>query len=306
MFKTVTLNACFDLTLTLTQFSKSDVNRVTGDTTEPAGKGFSLARVLHTLGSPVESYIMLGEQDAARYAALAGNSAGKLHFVPVRGTIRENITLCTPEGIYKINRVAHDAPGSAPDPKQGLHILAKKLVSSLEPSSIVGISGSIPPEISKDDFLYFCKKISVAGARLAIDCDFLNLDDLREIKPFIIKPNEHEIVRMTGIDDQDEALKALANCDIAYILLSLGPQGLRLYSKACDIWAHVPDVPVLSTVVAGDSALAAFLHALNNGQDIHSALILAAATSTVTVTKTGSGIGTLQENLDMREHIVLT
>ena len=305
MIHTVTLNPCFDLTLMLESFSPEDVNRTVCELREPAGKGLSVARAVRAFGVPVTAYVLAGERDIDEYRVLAGDTPGTLELFPVGGGIRENLTLCPPGAVYKVNRPARppELGSAAPTPADGLCTLKERLLAAVCPEEWVVLSGSLPPELSKSDFMALCVSLKEAGVRLCLDCDFLTLEDLGRLSPWMIKPNEFELRRLAGEQELECALSRVTEAGAGQVLLSMGGDGVWLHSAAFSLRAAVPPVAVQSTVCAGDSVMAGYLCALSRGQVERDALVLAAACGTVTVTKPGSGIFTEGEAREMAERV---
>src|SRR5690606_22848925 len=102
------------------------------------------------------------------------------------------------------------------------------------------------------------------GALLVLDSNSFALQDLAEIRPWLIKPNEYELEALLGrkieaIGEVRQAAQELHQQGIANVLISLGEQGL-VYAGAklcCHVW--VPKITPLSTIGAGDSVLAGYL-----------------------------------------------
>ena len=104
-----------------------------------------------------------------------------------------------------------------------------------------------------------------------IDSRSFSLDDLRELRPFLIKPNQEEISEylcreIDSFDEISEAAMALHSDGIENVMISLGGDGAML---ACDEGVFVatpPRIDALSTIGAGDSAIAGFLAASKSGK----------------------------------------
>ena len=104
-----------------------------------------------------------------------------------------------------------------------------------------------------------------------IDSRSFSLDDLRELRPFLIKPNQEEISEylcreIDSFDEISEVAMALHSGGIENVMISLGGDGAML---ACDEGVFVatpPRIDALSTIGAGDSAIAGFLAASKSGK----------------------------------------
>ncbi len=106
---------------------------------------------------------------------------------------------------------------------------------------------------------------------------------------FAIIPNETEISRMTGIQDEALAAQRLLELGAQNVVVTLGSQGLAWYADGglkMRIPAHV--VEAVDTVAAGDVFCGAFATALAEGQDFEMCLRFASAASAISVTRHGA------------------
>lgn len=116
-------------------------------------------------------------------------------------------------------------------------------------------------------------------------------------KPYAIKPNIHELEGALGctLSTDDEVIEAARGWidlyDITYILVSMGGDGSLLVSRDSVYKAMPMKVEVRSTVGAGDSMLAGFVHGLCTPTDkdlLVEALACGAACGTLAVSKEGT------------------
>ena len=96
------------------------------------------------------------------------------------------------------------------------------------------------------------RRFAWRGARLVIDSRSFSLVDLREMRPWLIKPNQGEISEYLGCEITDveqvaAAAEQLWRAGIENVIVSMGEQGALL---ACDegvFTAEAPTVEVCST-----------------------------------------------------------
>ena len=116
-----------------------------------------------------------------------------------------------------------------------------------------------------------------------MDSNSFDFDDLIAIKPWFIKPNEQEISKLLGkeISCHEDALtvaKELVLKGVSEeVMISLGKLGSVWASKDSSAVVSVPDIPILSTIGAGDSTVAGYIAATAEGRTPSDALRLAAA-----------------------------
>ena len=117
-------------------------------------------------------------------------------------------------------------------------------------------------------------------------------------KPLLIKPNNEEIKEIFDIKLKDEkdvltTLKYLKKEGAQNILLTLGEKGMYFYDGNKMYYCSAPNINLVNSACAGDSALAAFLSEWLKGNDIEYALKKSSATGGNVAES--RGIGTLDQ-----------
>ena len=102
--------------------------------------------------------------------------------------------------------------------------------------------------------------------KIVIDSRSFAPSDISECAPFLIKPNEEEIVAYLGkeighISEAFEAAKAIYAKGVSNVMISLGATGAVLACNDGVFFANAPKISPLSTIGAGDSSIAGFLAA---------------------------------------------
>ena len=299
---TVTANPCFDRTIYIGEFQFDDPNRVESEFAEASGKGVNITILCANFGIEAPGYILAGEENYGYYRSLLPSS---LDFRPifVKGSIRENMTICSKDGkIVKINR---RGGGCTPEEISHFH---KTICDSAEAGQMVILSGSMPPGLGKAEFTALCLALKKKGCVLTLDSEILDLPMLKTLQPFVIKPNAEEFQRLTGADPDnlsDVIAKAKALCadGLGQVLVSLGSRGLLGVNTHQAILAKSPKVTVVSTVAAGDSSLTGFL--LNYDKGFAEAVGWGAAFGTGAVTLAGSGVPTPALAEEIHQRVVI-
>ena len=284
---TLTLNPCFDVTIFTDSLDDDKVSLVTSEIRETGGKGINVSKLLHTLDIPVKTYGMLGDMGKFEFLRLLGDEAGETHFTDVPGNVRENIIIRTDDKTYKINRQGADYVIS------DCFTLIEKMIKTIKKDDIVCICGRKPNGITNEDFVNITKHFKAAGARVAVDCDFLNLEEMLEIKPWLIKPNNHELEHLlkAKFETREEIIKAsedLCRQGIENVLISMGGNGLAGVKVDETIYVKALKVELKSTIGAGDSALAGFIAGELTGKSFDEKVHFAAACGTAAVMYEGT------------------
>lgn len=126
-----------------------------------------------------------------------------------------------------------------------------------------------------------------------------NLDDIQNIlnsKLYLIKPNEHEVKIITGIDVVDEitaqqAADKLFNFGIKNVMITLGEQGAYLINETDCIHIQVPDVVSetddVDSTGCGDQAMATLVAMLQDGNSLTDSAAMAIKAATLQFHKLG-------------------
>ncbi|CZT55294.1 Tagatose-6-phosphate kinase [Eubacteriaceae bacterium CHKCI005] len=280
---TVTLNPSIDVTLWLDQLDTDMVNRVKRETRQPGGKGINVSRVLTRSSIPTLATGIAGFDNLHAMTYVLGREGVKHRFVRTLGDIRENITLRVGKETIKVNREGLECS------QDDLGKLMRILREEIHPGDFCVFGGSLPQGVGFEDVKALAQEAQSVEGIVAIDTDCLTLDQLSEIKPWLIKPNAGEFCRLVQAEPEtpEEMLsygKQVLDCGISVVLLSLGSEGMLGITKDQAILAKVPAVEAQSTVGAGDSSLAGFLAAHIRGLSFDECVRLAAAYGTASVT----------------------
>ena len=116
-----------------------------------------------------------------------------------------------------------------------------------------------------------------AGWSLSLDpgCDPENAwaSDLRELLPFVdvLLPNEVELTAIAGLQNPEEALRAL-HTDRTTVVAKIGAAGSIALEDGRLLRVAPPPVTAIDSTGAGDSFNAGFLHAWLDGQPLRSCM----------------------------------
>ena len=290
---TVSLNPALDVTIWLNTMDFSEPNRVTRETTDAGGKAVNIARVMAALGMPCRALGLCGEDNARRFFELLARDRVDYEFIQLEGFTRENLTLVIPDQrVLKVNRAGFAVT------IEGMKRLRIKIEEELSGAGkvLLVFAGSLPPNLTADSYKAFLLSFRREGVYFALDNSFFQLSDIQEIRPFLIKPNLVEFRQMSGSELRTEqSIVKLARSLTGYVdhvLVSLGAKGMIYAGRESGCRIHTPQVPVRSTVGAGDTALAAFLCALQRGLNPCAAAEEGAAAGAASVGLDGTGVVT--------------
>ena len=283
MIITLTLNPAFDVHATLEEFKAGHENLAEKVTRDVGGKGINISRALTANGIENRALVVTGDENAADFRE--GLRREKLDFteIAVPGRIRENITIHPASGDEtRLSFRGFSAPG----------LLTKvEEILDVSENDIVTFTGSLPGGVTPDEAGEFLKKLVDSGAKVVIDSKSITLDQLRRIKPWLIKPNDEELEAYFGKLDDEKMLAAAKNLHadgIGNVAVSLGAKGSILVTDSGVYRATPPKIDAVSTIGAGDSMIAGFLAAATLGVDDESKLRIASAFGTAACLREGT------------------
>jgi 1-phosphofructokinase family hexose kinase len=255
----VALNPAIDAEWRVDDVLWEEKNVVHSQRRWPGGKGVNVARWLKLLGADSELLIPLGG-DTGR-EMLAGLRAQKIlsHVVPLAEPTRVNVVVTTAAG----RQMRFNPPGPKLSAREWRAVLAAAERSVKRGAALI-LSGALPPGVPVDAYAKLIRLAHRFGAATFLDCDGAALAAGAKAKPFLVKPNLHELSRWVGRElrgrrNVEQAARNLSKQTQGWVLVSLGAQGAMLVRERQEFCAHAsaPKVRVRNTVGAGDALLAA-------------------------------------------------
>lgn len=287
----ISLNSVIDHHYYFNEFICNKENFATQKLTFAAGKGVNVAKTLKVLNVPHELFLLLGEENKDEFNALLKNDSISAKTFYTKGRTRENISIHA-NNICE-TRLCNNTFKASNEACEVLFNSAIKETSSNEDNVIV-ISGRLPHGISKEHIIKTIKNFKEKNKKIIIDSASFDLDDYKEISPYLIKPNEEEI-KLFG-KDMEDSIRNLLLAGVKNIAVSLGEKGIVLYSKNSTMISVPQKIKPLSTVGAGDSSIAGFVCGLVNGFSMEKTLKLAVSCGTANCLSPGGNTPT-KENI---------
>jgi 1-phosphofructokinase len=288
---TITLNPAIDRTFTIQNFATGKINRVEHERSWPAGKGVNVAAVLADYGHKVAVTGFLGAENAVPFEALFYNKKLIDRFVRIEGRTRLDIKITDPilEQTTHVNSI-----GLAPA-MSDFQPLSECLDALIEDgASWFVIAGSIPPAVDPQIYRQLIQKLKSVGATVLLDTGDEPLRHGLESVPDIVKVkvSELEIVYGETLATQNAivsaAQKVLAN-GVKLVVVSKGKEGACFATAEEIIFAHPPDIQVVSSVGASDALTAGIVAAHLRNLPLAQTAQLATAFSVDALSRVESG-----------------
>ena len=259
MIYTVTFNPAIDYVVRLdAPLEVGEVNRAGGEDCVLGGKGINVSGVLAQLDCPsVALGFVAGETGAwlERGLAVQGLHTDFVHLE--QGMTRINVKIKAGQET-ELNGAGPDIPESA------VRQLEEQL-DALNENDILILAGSIPRSLPQDTYERLLARLQGKGVRAVVDATRDLLVNVLQYRPFLIKPNDHELGEIVGRElKTDEeiiaAARTLQEKGARNVLVSMAGDGALLVDENGKVHRiGCPKGKVVNSVGAGDSMVAGFV-----------------------------------------------
>ena len=259
MIYTVTFNPSLDYIVSVENFRLGMTNRTKSELLLPGGKGINVSTVLNNLGISNTALGFtagfVGREIQKRVSEMGICSS----FIEVEnGNSRINVKLKDIDGT-EIN-------GMGPNiTEDNVKTLMNKLDRLLKNGDFLVLAGSIPSCISGSIYRDIMEILKNRGVMVVVDATKDLLLNVLELKPFLIKPNIHELGEIFGKElktrfEAIEYAKKLREMGAKNVMVSMSKDGAILISENGDICqAAAPSGKLVNAVGSGDSMVAGFI-----------------------------------------------
>lgn len=287
MITTICLNPALDRTVTVDSLVPGQVNRIRTSRTDVGGKGVNVAVVCRRLGMDAQVIGCAGVDGYSKLLAKAKAEAIGCMFHTVEGSIRVNTKVVALDG-SGVTELNESGPALT---AEDLDVFFDLAIEQTRSSDYVVITGSLPPGCPVHTYRSLIETLS--DKRCILDVGGAVLAEGVKAKPFLIKPNHHELAATVGrelhtLEDIRQAAQTFVDAGVRHVVVSLGGDGALYVGEAGCF--HVPAIPVEvhSTVGAGDALVGGLLYGLVKHGDMREALRAGAAAGTASVMTEGT------------------
>ena len=257
MIYTVTFNPSLDYIVSVNDFQLGLTNRTDSELILPGGKGINVSTILMNLGIDSTAFGFAagftGEEIIREVEALGIRS----DFIKIdSGISRINLKLKNIDGT-EIN-------GSGPEiSEEKIEELLRKL-DILGEGDILVLAGSIPASMPADMYSTIMERLQHKNVTFIVDATKDLLINVLKYKPFLIKPNNHELgelfdVKLTTREEVIPYGKKLQKQGARNVLISMAGEGAVLVAEDGSVYeAPAPKGTLVNAVGAGDSMVAGF------------------------------------------------
>ena len=261
MIYTVTLNPALDYVVKLETLKTGEINLCSGATVYCGGKGNNVSWVLKELGF---DSVALGFS-----AGFAGAAIEEI--LRQKGIDSDYVRL--KNGLNRINikiRAGQETDINVTGPKvekEEIEQLSGKL-NRLKNGDTLVLAGSVPPSLPDDIYEKILQTLAGRKIRTVVDAAGQSLLKTLKYKPYLIKPNHHELGELFGVTIADKeqaqnyALK-LQQMGARNVMVSFAEQGAVFAAESGEVYhTKAAKGKLINSVGAGDSTVAGFLAAI--------------------------------------------
>lgn len=319
MIYTVTLNPSIDYYVTCDMLSLGMTNRASLAETHVGGKGINVSIMLSKMG--IESTALgfvagfTGDEIESELSS-EGIKTDFIHLTCGMSRINVKVSSGKPEDSIESDseETRCETELNAPGPIVSdcdIHKLMAKF-EMLSASDTVVMSGSIPKSVPKDIYEQIASVCSKKGIRFIVDVEGNLLTETLKHKPFLVKPNHHELGDMFGVTIDNDSVAAvygrkLIDMGAENVIVTMAEKGavlltgtgISMYHEALteDIVNEVGTSGFANGVGAGDSMVAGFLAGYEQTKDYIKAFWWGLSAASATAFSTGLADEKLIKNI---------
>ena len=285
MITTICLNPALDRTVTVDSLVPGQVNRIRTTRTDVGGKGVNVAVVCRRLGLEAQVIGCAGVDGYSKLTAKARAEGIGCDFHTVEGAIRVNTKVVSlAGGVTELNE-----PGPTLT-AEDLDVFFDMAAQAASSSDYVVITGSLPPGCPVHTYRSLIDMLKVP---CILDVGGAALKEGVKAKPFLIKPNHHELAETVGhtlhtLEDIRAAAQSFVHGGVRHVVVSLGKDGALYVGEDGGFYAPEIPVEVRSTVGAGDALVGGLLYGLVTNGNMREGFRAGVAAGTASVMTEGT------------------
>lgn len=283
MIYTCTLNPAIDLFIETDHLKPEVVNRTNSYDIQPNGKGVNVSFIMKHLGVNNTAWGVGGGFTSNFIEESLQAKGVPTDFTHIEGISRINVFTRVVDTDTEYKEVNNGPEVSADKVNEFLN-----KVATLTNADKLVVSGSFSRGIPAEIIVKIAQMAEKQGFDLVIDTSYPEVVDAISHKPFLIKPNDEELLSwfdQPRTDDIQVLIKyseELLKKGAQNILLSIGAKGALFVNEKHVLFGNAPKIKVVNTACSGDTMLGTFLAGMEQKLPLETNLqrSIAAASST--------------------------
>lgn len=281
MVYTITLNPALDYVMKVGKLRYDDINRSKSEEIYYGGKGINVSVILTRLGVHNKALGFVAGFTGRKLEQMLVDEGIDCDFNRLsNGQTRINVKIKADTEL--------DVNASGPNiSEDDIKDLMDKLDDIGEDDYLV-LAGSIPSTLPDDIYEKILSRLQSRGVNFIVDATGDLLKKALPYKPFLVKPNHHELGDLFGVETKTEEdivkyARKVQEMGARNVLVSRAKDGATLIDENSNVttFANV-DGELVNSVGCGDSMVAGFVAGYINKKDYAYALKLGAACGNAT------------------------
>ena len=281
MVYTVTFNPALDYVLNLKSLSVKDINRTESEELYYGGKGINVSAILSRLEVPNIALGFTAGFTGKKLSEMLERDGIKNDFIELeKGFTRINVKIKYGEEL--------DINANGPEITEEKTAELFSRLKQLKADDYLVLAGSVPPSLPDDLYSRILKELYGKGIKAVVDTTGNQLLNVLKYKPFLIKPNHHELAEIFGeVMNTTEKItvfaKKLREMGAVNVLVSRGKDGAVLVDENNDVYnASAVKGKLVNSVGCGDSMVAGFIVCCIKSGNYKEAIKLSVASASAT------------------------
>lgn len=254
------MNPSIDLEWQVPKVVWEEKNIIESERRWAGGKGINVSRWLHRFGSHYRLLAPLGGEIGRELRRLLKEEGIHFRAIPISQSNRVDVIVTTETG-----RQMRFNPRGPLLSAVEMESLFQQIDKELSHVACLVLSGSLPRGAAPDTYGRLIQLAAQRRVPALLDCDGEALRQAVTARPFLVKPNHHELARWARKDELASdaqvlaAARAMASETGHWVFVSRGAQRSWLvhHAEGTAFYAEPPSIQPVNTVGAGDALLAA-------------------------------------------------
>lgn len=281
MVYTVTFNPAMDYVMQVNNMNEKDINRSEKEKMFYGGKGINVSSVLTQLDIENTATGFLAGFTGSELERMLEADNINTDFVHLKtGFTRINVKIKSEKEL--------DINAHGPDIlEQDIDELLNKL-KKIKSGDYLVLAGSVPHSLSDDIYEKILEHFTNKDINVVVDTTGNLLKNILKYKPFLIKPNHHELGEIFSVDinstqDVIRYAKKLQEMGAKNVLVSRAKDGATLIDENGNVTSVTnASGKIVSSVGCGDSMVAGFIAGYIESKNYEKALRLGAVCANAT------------------------
>lgn len=271
MIYTITFNPALDYIMVVPSCRSGEVNRTESEKIMAGGKGINVSIVLNNMGVENTALGFISGFTGGAIKNILADMNCKTDFIKLdNGFSRINVKIKS-DTETEIN-------GQGPDISDGAVKKLYEKLDSLNDGDTLVLAGSIPSSLSDSIYCEIMDYLKDKKLNIVVDATKDLLVNVLKYKPFLVKPNNHEIGEIFGVElkTRNEVVpyaKKMQEMGAKNVLVSMAGEGAVFVGENGEVYeSEAPKGKLVNSTGAGDSMVAGFLAGYMENQDFMYAL----------------------------------